>query len=55
MSEENENKNVEHFNKVRDMCHYACSSMNYINVVMIVVILILIYHFITTKLLNSKK
>lgn len=38
---------LEHFDKMklRNVCHHACSSMNYMNIIMIVIIFILIYHF----------
>jgi hypothetical protein len=43
----------EHFDKenARNVCHHACSSMNYINILMIGIIFIIVYHFLMTKLI----
>ena len=42
---------VEHFgqNSIRDTCHYACSSFSYINVIIIILVILAIYHFVIKK------
>ena len=51
---DNENQ-IEHFdqNNIRDVCHYACSSFSYINVIIVILILLLLYHIFTKD--NSDK
>jgi hypothetical protein len=38
-------------NDVKNVCHFACSNINYMNITILIVIIILIYHFIATKML----
>ena len=51
----NNNKNIENFtqDKFRNTCHYACSSVNYLNIFIFIVVIILIYHFIFTNFLRK--
>ncbi len=50
-----EQNNLEHFdqNKLKNACHYACSSMNYTNIIILIVVLILIYHTIVTNMKSN--
>jgi len=38
----------EHFGQAdaRDTCHYICSSLRYTNIVILILIILLIYHFL---------
>jgi hypothetical protein len=48
---ENSENDIEHFNqqKVKNACHFACSSINYTNIIVLIITIILIYHFIITN------
>jgi hypothetical protein len=43
--------NTEHFNqeKIKNTCHYVCSSINYTNIVILVIFIILVYHMIISN------
>lgn len=47
--------NLEHFdqNKVKNVCHYVCSSINYTNIIILIIVLILTYHVIISNLLKK--
>jgi hypothetical protein len=36
-------------NEVKNTCHYMCSNMNYMNVILLIIIIISIYHFLIKK------
>jgi hypothetical protein len=54
--EDNINYDIEHFNpaKVKNVCHYACSNMSYLNITVLVIIIILIYHFFVKEFLEKE-
>lgn len=43
--------NIEHFKQsnARDVCHFTCSSINYINVIVLFLILVILYNLFFTK------
>lgn len=45
-------RSVEHFSfeGTRDMCHYGCSSINYTNIILVVLVLVLLYLLSKEKL-----
>lgn len=34
---------------VKNFCHYACSNINYTNIILIIIIFLLIYHFLISN------
>lgn len=57
MSRSNKNNDLEHFDQMqfKNACHYACSTMNYTNIIILIIIMILIYHTIVTNMPNVSK
>lgn len=49
------NKHIENFSqaKIRNTCHYTCSSINYLNIFIFVIMIIVIYHFILTNFIQK--
>jgi hypothetical protein len=45
-------RNIEHFSfeGTRNMCHYGCSSINYTNIILVVLVLVLLYLLSKEKL-----
>jgi hypothetical protein len=46
---------IEHFNQsgLRDTCHYMCSSLNYTNIIILILVILLIYHFVTSQMKSN--
>jgi hypothetical protein len=53
-SDISEKNKLEHFDqkKIKNACHYACSSMNYTNIIILIIVIILIYHVVMTNFLK---
>ncbi len=47
-----EQNNLEHFDQkqIKNACHYACSSMTYTNIIILIIVIIMIYHMIVTNM-----
>jgi hypothetical protein len=45
-------RNIEHFSfeGTRNMCHYGCSSINFTNIILVVLVLVLLYLLSKEKL-----
>lgn len=43
-----EEDKIENFNKthIKNTCHYMCSSITYINIIILIVIIITMYHYL---------
>lgn len=40
--------------RVKNVCHYACSTLSYTNIIIIIAVFFLIYHIITNNILQIK-
>ena len=46
-------RDLEHFTpEIKNMCHFACSNMTWTNITILVIIIVLIYHFLIKNYLD---